>query len=488
MLFGHIEDNAFLVFSRKNRELYAEVILLIFREFYSGHKLASPLRGQVLDAIVALLGRRPDLWTDTDEEDGRTLSAICGIYRAPRVPEDKASRYAHHVYGRLVESGWLEEEPFGFNAVVEMPPAAMAMADQFDSIERGLSELFGGFVATVKSSLEAIKDSPADYALGLSKSADNCRQFTRRLRAIYSSLRAVRKALLKDVDVRKRIDTLFEAFIERILVTDYKAVFSYANHPLRFRHDVIQLSTVLAGNRSMVTDIAKVYVENEVVQTQEEAEARVWDELQVIREVFENLHAYVMKIDQFRVTLEKTLRNTIRYLDRADESLTGRIATVIQRLDALQDRMAEKGGELDLPSILTLAPSILGPDSPATPRKMREPIKPLPVVEEEPDPLDLLRDDLSEEFKAMLEPDDDIVAEFLDRVLPVGGPLQGRDFPIHDLPAFACFDRTLTMMDSEHDPLRDRFEVTGVSGRWIDNEWIEAPEFIVRHVKPEGAA
>lgn len=488
MLFGHIDDNAFLVFSRKNRELYAGVILLIFRDFYSGHKLASPLRGQVLDAIVGLLRRRPDLWTDADEEDARALSGIRGIYRAPQTPDDKTSRYAHYVYGRLIESGWIEEEPFGFNAVVEMPPAAMALADQFDSIERGLSELFGGFVATVKSNLEAIKAAPQDYALGLSKSAENCRQFTRRLRAIYSSLRAVRKALLKDMDVRKRIDTLFEAFIERILVSDYKAVFSYTNHPLRFRHDVIQLSTTLAGDRSMIIDIARVYVDNEVVPTQEEAEARVWEELQVVREVFENLHGYVMKIDQFRITLEKTLRNTIRYLDRADESLTGRIAAVIQRLDALHDRAVNRGNEIEVPSILTMTPSILGSDSLATPRKMREPIKPTPIIEEEPDPIDLLRDDLNEEFKAMLEPDDESVAAYLDQVVPSDGVLAGHDFPIDTLAAFACFDRTLTMMDSEHDPLHDRFEVASIPGKRVDNVWIEAPEFEIRRSKPTGAS
>lgn len=475
-LFGHLDDQAFLIFSRSNRHLYAEAVLLIYRQFFSGSRVVVPLRDDVLETLTRLLKQRPELWQEAEDLD----ESIPGKGRkqvAP--PTDELGRKTYHVYGRLLRCGWIEEEPHGFNAVVEMPPAAMALADQFDAIQRGLPQLFGGVVVDVKSSLEAIALNPSLNALGLPEAAANAVRFTRRLRAILSSLRAVQRTIMASPDLKTRLDTFFEDFIGRILIADYKATFSYAQHPLRFRADVARMARAQAAQQSLVEDIAQAYVKNGVSPDMHSASREVFSQFNTIAEIFEGMPGFVAQIEEFRIRLERRLRNTIRYMDRSDDTITTRLADAIRRLDGLRQRAEPHGYGLSVPSLLTNRPRLFAPAGFAEPRAPKAPIRPRPVTANQADPLEDFRERLTDLFEGLLEPDEDAVTAFLDRQIAPGRPMEAQWLQPNSLADFAVLD---TLVDRLSEPggndIGGRYRIEPAEGRHC-SDWLDAPNFTI---------
>ncbi|MFD2233688.1 Wadjet anti-phage system protein JetA family protein [Phaeospirillum tilakii] len=482
-LFGHLDDSIFLLFSRGNRHLYAEALLVVYRQFFGGTRVVVPLRDEVIEAIARLLRQRPDLWQEAEEFE--ELPAVPGR-RAPPPPADEVGRRAHHAYGRLLRCGWIEEEPHGFNAVVEMPPAAMALADQLDAIDRGLPQLFGGVVIDVKTSLEALALDPTATALGLPEATANAVRFTRRLRAILSSLRAVQRAILASPDLKTRLEAFFEDFIGRILVADYKATFSYAQHPLRFRADVARMARSYTTRPALVEDIAQAYVKNGICPDLAAARRDVFTQLDTIAEIFEGMGGFVSRIEHFRVTLERRLRNTVRYMDRSDDSLTARLAGTMRRLDRLRSRAEPHGQTLAAPSLLTMRPRLFSPAGFAQPRAPRAPLRPRPVAVNSPDPIEDFRERLSELFEATLDPDEASVAARLDRIVPPGGTVTGERLAPTNLTEFALLETLLDRLDApDGTTVGERYRVAPAEGRLV-TDWIEGPNLTIGPATPGG--
>ncbi|HEV7369009.1 Wadjet anti-phage system protein JetA family protein [Arenibaculum sp.] len=477
-LFGQLDEDAFLVFSRKNRRLYAEAILRVYREFFGGSRILVPTRDDVVESLRALLRQRPDLWTEPEDLPGDHIDDQ-RTYGSLKIPDDEVGRMAVHVYARLLRASWIEEEPHGFNAVVEMPPAVLALADQFDAIERGLPQMFGGVIIDIRTSLQALLADAGANALGLAEAAANAIRFTRRLRAILSSLRGVRREIVGGGDIRRRIDAFFDEFIERILVKDYKAVFTYANHPLRFRGEVVLMAGEIARDPARVRDIAEAYVANGVCADAATAERDVHEQLRTIEEVFENLSGFVARIESFRMQLERRLRNTVRYMESSDDSLVDRTAALIRRIEAARHRFEALGREEPhWPSALAARPRILSGDGLAQPKAARQPVARRAVRRREDDAVEAFRDRLSEWYEARLEPDDRAVADFLDRSVPPAGT-QGRHMEIADLDGFAAFERVLDIAGDGGGTLDGRYEIAPAEGRHA-SDWIDAPNFVVR--------
>lgn len=73
-LFGQLHEDTFLLFSRANRHLYAELVTGLFERFFSD-TVTFPNRLEVVGYIYDLLRNRPELWTD----DGEDLSGVVDV-------------------------------------------------------------------------------------------------------------------------------------------------------------------------------------------------------------------------------------------------------------------------------------------------------------------------------------------------------------------------------------------------------------------------
>lgn len=458
-IFCHLNDNAFLLFSGKNRHFYAEVLLGIYEEFYDGRSLNIPLRRDVQEAISQIARRRRDLWGGEDD-----------------APSTDPTDIAKVAYKRLLECGWLEEEPHGFTAIVEMPPAPMLLTEHLRLISTDLSHLFGGVIVSVYNNMRPLRESPRANALGLQSSSQAAQDFVRRLRSILSSMRAVGRQIMASGTSRARIGTLFEDFVRGIMVRDYKAIFSYSHHPLRHRGDIVRLAHEMKHDESVLNDIAEGYLENNLVDSLIEGRALAEDQLQVIVSAFNELPTYINHIDRFRTQLERRLRNTLRYIDRSDDRVTLRLAGMMKRMAALETR----AGELEVNTELIARPRIMGQAGFFKPRAPRTPIKAQRAEELEEDPVEEYRILLLAAFDAMMDPSDSEIADFLSRQAREGAR-SGTDLKIGSLADFAIFERAMEMA---HDGGKRLGQVALKPGDGIvDNGWLKGPDFIIEEAE-----
>lgn len=119
MLFGALNPNIFMVFAGENRTLYEHVLLDIYDGCF-GSDLLFPTRNELVGMIYDLLAERPELWheegamvvLDEVSSRGRRLKPR-NKTEGDREATVEAMGRARHIYGRLIDTGWLEESRYG---------------------------------------------------------------------------------------------------------------------------------------------------------------------------------------------------------------------------------------------------------------------------------------------------------------------------------------------------------------------------------------
>jgi hypothetical protein len=484
-IFGELHEDAFLLFSRQNKRLYAQAVLEIWREFFGTfHPRIAPRRAELCDFIAGLLVKNPELWTDPEElEDLPDTAARRGRKRRKKRVDtserDPVALKADHVYRRLVDCGWIEEDQIDFVIIAEMPTAAQAMAERFHEIDQGLAQILGGVVITIRNALNSLQALPEENSLGLKQAVDSAIAFIRRLRAIHSSLRAIKREISGSTDLKMKLRTFFEEFLGRLLVQDFKLVLT-TNHPYRFRNEIMQLAEDLLHRNDIIHDAAAGYVSAQLAATQESAETLVRQHLDQIRDAFDAIADSFQKINDFRIQLEGRLRNTIRYMERADEKSARRLAAIIQTIAKTETARAKAGLKpLEYRSQLMIqAPRLSAAEGeerrgslalPA-PRRHHHEEEFLAERVKNPALAELRR--LERDWLAMTDPDISVVLKWLDRKIRPGESLDAGMIRVGDLEQLFLFLKMRSTISAGH----REYEIERLDGR-RDDPWLETSNF-----------
>jgi hypothetical protein len=501
-IFGHLSDDIFQLFSGSNRHLYAKVLSAVYQEFFGGTGFSTPLREEVIHFLVEVVRENADLWAD--EETLEDLPPPPGR-RGKRLrrkgainPEgaDLLARKGCHVYARLLQTGWLEEEDLFLRTQVEMPPAAMALIDQLTQIEQGIDQLFAGVIAEIRAALNAIKTGDERSLLALPKACDTAIAFVKRLRAIKSQLRYVRRALTESENIDERLRYFMEEFIGQIVITDYRALLT-TDHPYNHRHDILRAIDEIRGNQAVFYDLARKYVEASIANDTEDAMSEVASHLTQIEGTLSSIDEFMYQLDRFRRQLEEKLRNTVEYMDRADDRYCNDVVSLIQRLDKI-DQRCKAIGRTPGPAPSGALPShrLWAPDLNAGPREKAPPVKPRTIKKRKEDPVQTLYKNLTRQFANLFAPQpDETVRRFLEQHVPPSGTEARYIYP-KTLEEFLIFDdirrrrlegKPARRQDKQRSrpeswPILDgQFSVAPAEG-CHDSEWMRCPNFtIVRH-------
>ena len=120
-----------------------------------------------------------------------------------------------------MQTGWLDENRYGLKVTVDMPAAALRLAEFLWSLTQGVSEQVGGLVVQVKNALDAARINARDSALGVNKAAKDAASFGRYLRSVLSSLRDIDRQVMASESVEERLHFYFHDFVEQVLLRDY---------------------------------------------------------------------------------------------------------------------------------------------------------------------------------------------------------------------------------------------------------------------------
>mgnify|MGYP001806016690 CR=1 FL=1 len=511
-LFGLLHDDAFLIFSREQRYFYARVVVDLFRRFFSD-TVTFPTRTEVVAAIYDCLRANPDLWREGDSDDrddgtsvlsapdirsnGRQLRRSNQAGEGSAVQDEMRSR-AWRAYNRLLRTGWLDEEVYGLRVTVDMPPAAMLLADRLAALEKGLSASFRGVVSLIRGSLSsALTDLMSDSAdtrapgaaAGIHKAAEMALGFSRELRMVLASLRTIEREILGSDSLKTRLEMFFRDFIGQLVLKDFESIYK-TNHPYRYKDEILGYLERLEDEGLLRRLLLDGYIGSELAPTTDEARALVDADLFTLRTVFDSLDQTYERINSFRVRLETRLRNTIKYADLGDQRHGQRIGALIARLDSGLASATALGIEPPAPDGL-----MVGETAPWAEHLLREPVTAHPAV----------RDDTLQPrrispallaWRARLRQYNDLfivhpqhVLAFLDRHLASGEHGEARLLPLETVEDFLAFEHLRRYRHAPPAPVQARYRLAPCPiGLVRDDEWLRCENFLIHRLpQPETA-
>ena len=494
MLFRYLHDDAFLAFSREHKHLYAACLLDLYDRYFDGAP-AFPTPQEVTHAVYDIMRANPSLWSEADDF-GEPLPEVISAGRrrikraasAKTETSDKALIIARQIYARLIAWGWLEEEEYGLRVTVDMSMGPLLVIQRLASLNKDVSQRFGGLIVTVRLNLEAVEKltpqtidrKQREVALALREARNQVDQFTKSLRAILSDLKRIRRTVMESKTVGDRLEAFFQEFVEQLLLRDFESILT-VNHPYRFRDEIVDLARRIAHTSTTMQVLSEEYVAASISSSMAEAVLDVEGDLLSIESTFGQIGEMFERIELFRRQLEARVRNTIKYAERGTQGLVGRAGDLVCRLDRLLGRGRHPNATVEW----SLEP-LRTPWSEFHHAPSREPRKPLvaqPLGDRPTDPLYEIRKQLRLRYIERIAPGPAVVREFLEKQVPAAGTKEARFISLATVDDFLAFDtaRRFALTAEVPTEVARHFELEFAPDLPPhDSEWLRCTNFIVR--------
>ena len=493
-LFRYLHDDAFLVFSREHKHLYAACLLDLHERFFTGAP-AFPTPPQVVHAIYDVMRANPSLWTESDDF-GDVLPEMVSVGRrrmrradVKKISEtgDKAMLIARQLYARLLAWEWLEEEEYGLRVTVDMAMGPLLVIQRLASLNKDVSQRFGGLIVQIRLNLEAVeKLSPnvtdrkqREAALAVREARNQADQFTKSLRAILSDLKRIRRTVMESKTVGDRLEAFFKEFVEQLLLKDFESILTF-NHPYRYRDAIVELARRISYTPDTMQVLAEEYVSASMAASIEEGRLEAEGDLLAIENTFDQIGEMFERIETFRRQLESRVRNTIKYAERGAQGLVGRAGDLVRRLDALL-----VGGRHWNATVEWSLEPLRSPWSEfhhAPGREPRRPVEAQPLGERPSDPLYEIRKELRLQYIIRISPSPLQVRRFLESQVPPAGTKEARFMELRTVDDFLAFDtaRRFAMTREVPPEIAAVFELEFAPEKPPhDSEWLRCSNFIV---------
>lgn len=493
-LFRYLHEDAFLVFSRTHKHLYAACLLDLHERYFTGAP-AFPTPQQVVHAIYDIMRANPSLWSE-DDDFGEPLPEMVSAGRrrlrrasAAKIPDggEKAMLIARQLYTRLLAWGWLEEEEYGLRVTVDMAMGPLLVIQRLASLNKDVSQRFGGLIVQIRLNLEAVEKlnpqvtdrKQREAVLAVREARNQADQFTKSLRAILSDLKRIRRTVMESKTVGGRLEAFFEEFVEQLLLKDFESILTF-NHPYRFRDAIVDLARRISYTPDTMQVLAEEYVAASIAPSVEEARLEAQADLLAIESTFGQIGEMFERIEAFRRQLEARVRNTIKYAERGAQGLVGRAGDLVRRLDALLG--GERHDEATVEWSLEPLCSPWSEFHHAPGREPRKLVEVQPLGERPTDPLYEIRKQLRLEYIMRIAPGPDTVLRFLERQVPPAGTKEARFMELRTVDDFLAFDTARRFALTREVPpvIAASFELEYAPDKPPhDSEWLRCSNFVV---------
>lgn len=495
-LFKYLNDDAFLIFSRKHRYLFEAALIEVYDQFFgAGAVFPTPL--EVVNVIYDVIARRPEFIFDSDEVVDGLPELVSKGRRKVRFANtggesaDRALKAAQAVYQALLRTGWLEQEEFGLKVTVDMPMGALLVVQRFSTLQADVSQRFGGLVIHIKTSLEHVERlasanterdrSSASHALR--EARVQAEAFVKTLRAILSDLKRIRKALTEADDLRRKMDTYFEEFIGELLLKDFQSILTF-NHPYRFRDQIVATARRICFTDELISIVGSGYLEIGLAQDPARAREAVQADLLSIEQTFETVGDMFERISAFRRGLETRLKNTVRYAEHGERGLASRARGLVLRLEGLLASDQDRYAAPTVPGLIERVSSPWSEKQLAPQRQSRRAVEPTALASRVHDPLYAFRKQLRAEYLRRISPSPERIHEFLGKVVQPHHTVEARFIELGSIDDFLAFDAARRYALTQESPgmiSRDFEFVFLPDGAPHESEWLSCSNFSIRH-------
>jgi Family of unknown function (DUF5716) len=461
-LFGHLPETLFQPLAGPKKHIYARLLIHLYERVFAPRVLETPSREDILRHIALAL---PEAGVNSSDE-----------LREDDAESDGNSQAPYIAYHRLRNTGWLVEEHEKWDVLVDMHPDAFMVIGAIAELTNSRVRVAGA-VVEVKSNLEAAQNDPTSLAQGLANAHDTAVRFARNMRRILVGMRDIEDAILGNPDAGAILRTFFRDFVDGLLIADYKQL-KTSNNPYRYRRQISGLAGELLHDLNWRSAMAHAYVEQGVVPDGDllTAEARVATELEKIRQVFEDVGAFMERIEDFRDRLERRVRTTVHYMDVVGEGSAERIARLIESLagtgrSEVELRLRAPDVAFPITSLALYAP----PPPRAPPEKIRFRLPP-------PDPYQKEYVEATTAFDRMVRVTPARLALFVEEKLAGAQSLSSADIAIDSIGDLFAFRALPELASATGSAVIGHYRVVIEDGR-TGNEWINLQAFRIERLE-----
>ncbi|WP_428410557.1 Wadjet anti-phage system protein JetA family protein [Hyphococcus sp.] len=359
----------------------------LYKQFYDDYA-GAPNKNDILGLLRETLGDIDLLSGDEEAENGAAQETI--------------------VFNRLRDDGWLEEFESGRVIEVNMSRAGHALFAALKELGEELKVNLSAEAGFIDSGLQAAYDAPAKSAMNVRIARRQAGQLHRSISGVLSSLRSIESDLMKADSLADLLTQFMESFVEKLLLENYRALKGTAYNPMRFQRSIIDVCDRFINDDGRIREAALALLEQGAATKEEDAAAQLREDLQRVRDVFNDLTEKLDAIERFSHKLERRIATTVRYQESSsnvkEEALRAEIKGLFDALDA---------GQADALSPFANPPVPYSPATLASPRKAREPVEPTRRRRKELDPVALLRDRMMDDYAARMTVTPRVAAERL---------------------------------------------------------------------------
>jgi hypothetical protein len=316
-LFEIIPGSFFSILSSKNKELYVDALMLLHRLFQYELNITT---SDFIAALVELLENRSYEIEDDDEiaEGGLTLSVKARL-----------------ILNRFVTTGWVDRENMDGSFVEVITPRTYAIR-----IMQLLNDLcddrtmeYNSLVFSTYSGLKEARDNqPLQMYEAVLNAKSNTEKLVYELKTLYHGIRGY----LRKIQGQRDINILLRDHFD-----EYKALVDRIYHPIktmdsvyRYMAPIKEILVSVLGNSEMMESMRKRAMSIRGYKNEDEAGGEILNAIDYVQDIYQSLGSIVSEIDKKHSNYTKLSVDTIRYHMSADQTISGKLVTLLKEYAA----------------------------------------------------------------------------------------------------------------------------------------------------------
>lgn len=371
-LFEVLPDRLFQLFTGKNRQIYAEAVLLLYEQYQENrfgieYEIMRDLYQEMIEAQEES-GLHFEIEEDSELNTPAETDAGYDLFRAK----------ANALMRRLKALEWFKvEDRDNFRQYIVLPHYASRILAVLKELcqERTVEYQRYAFVTYQLLVGDEAKIRPAFAILEAQKMTE---QFLDELTILANNMKHHVEQVAAKTSIQDVLDHHFDEYKAKIVDRSYHRL-KTSDHVARYRHQILQTIQRWLLDDSLFAEAVEDGLRSEFFATREESEQGLRKALLAVDQVYRGLDDIIRQIDYRHNQYLRASYDRARYLSQHTQGLEQRIALLLEWLPARLSR--ESAPETELGSLFRLQQvEQLTPASLYVPRKKRTVREPQPHV------------------------------------------------------------------------------------------------------------
>ncbi len=328
--FDLFPENLFTLFASPNREIYAEALMVVYRQYRQETVLTKQ------DLVSRLIAHMENRMLDMQEEDngGEGIPYQLG-------EEIDLSSRAHFLLRRFLDTRWLEVEadPTTFEECYVLPGYASKLLGLFYELLYGRPVEYRGFVYSTYSNLRMADQERQHLYEALQNALHSTRQLWASLQELLHNIRFYHQRLQEQEEIREILEEHFDRFRAQISDRVYHPV-KTSDSVHRFKYHILSILKDWKEDPEVLEQLTRSALEEEEFQEEKEARVGVMRTLEEIVDTYDRLDDLLRQVDRKNSAYTRASVERMQYYLNRDRDLRGKLVEVLKNFSSLQNKGA----------------------------------------------------------------------------------------------------------------------------------------------------